>query len=70
MDAAPASLRPLRHGFLFNLGAFPGSHSEMAKLSSLTEIKFFKFHENRLPGKENSGFLFPLWKRGRLSMGS
>lgn len=34
---ALTSLCPLHHGFLFNLGAFPGSHSEMAKLSSLRD---------------------------------
>lgn len=38
--------------------------------SAASEIKFFKVHENRLPGKENRGFLFPLWKRGRLSVSS
>lgn len=56
------SLCPLCQGFLFNLVAFP--HSVMPSLSdinsSLRDTKFFKFHENRPPGKEDRVSLFPL----------
>lgn len=60
--------------FLLNLVAFPGSHPATADLrdtsSSPRDIKFFKFHEHRLPDKGDRVYLFPLWKKRGLSQGS
>lgn len=64
----PLSLCPLQQGFLFNLVAFPGSHSVMTNLGdinrSLRDIKFLKFHENRPPSKEGRVSLLPLGRNG------
>lgn len=72
-ETALSQCPPLQ-GFLLNLVAFPGSHPATADLSNTSssprDIKFFKFHEHRLPDKGDRVSLFPLWKKRGLSQGS
>lgn len=76
VDVAETALSPCPplQGFLFNLVAFPGSHSATADLSDTSssprDVKFFKFHDHRLPDKGDRVSLFPRWKKGGLSWGS